>query len=77
MGILTTASNACASMILWGKAHSAALYTAVGVSSGLGSVISGIAVTPGVTRKLDKAKEERPDMTFWEAFKLVAPSYIP
>lgn len=67
---------------MWGHAHSAALYTAVGVSSGLGAVISGIAVTPENTRRLDNEREERarlnmPEMTFWEKTRMIGPSYIP
>lgn len=82
MGILTTLQEGASRLILWGHAHSAALYTAVGVSSGLGAIISGIAVTPENTRRLDNEKAERerlhePPMTFWEQFKMVAPSYIP
>lgn len=82
MGVLTTLQDGATRLILWGHAHSAALYTAVGVSSGLGAVISGIAVTPEVTRKLDNERDERirlnePEMTFWEKFKIVAPNYIP
>ena len=58
------------------------MYTAIGVSSGLGSVIAGIAATPENTRKLDNERDERirlgiPEMTFWEKAKMVGPSYIP
>lgn len=82
MGFLSTLQDGATRLILWGHAHSAALYTAVGVSSGLGAIISGIAVTPENTRKLDNERDERarlgiPEMTFWEKMQMIGPSYIP
>ena len=82
MGVLSTLHDGATRLLLWGKAHSAALYTAIGVSSGLGAIISGIAVTPENTRILDNEKSERerldqPPMTFWEKARLIGPSYIP
>lgn len=82
MSFLTTLQDGATKLILWGHAHSAALYTAVGVSSGLGAIISGIAVTPENTRKLDNERDERarlglPEMTFWEKTRMIGPSYIP
>lgn len=82
MSFLSTLQDGATKLILWGHAHSSALYTAVGVSSGLGAVISGIAVTPENTRRLDNERDERarlgiPEMTFWEKAKMIGPSYIP
>lgn len=82
MGFLTALETGAKGLILWGQANSAALYTAIGVGSGLGSVISGIAVTPENTRKLDNEAAERerlgyPEMTFWEKVRMIGPSYIP
>lgn len=82
MGFLATLQDGATKLILWGHAHSAALYTAVGVSSGLGAIISGIAVTPENTRRLDNERDERarigaPEMTFWEKARMIGPSYIP
>ena len=82
MGFLNVLQEGAVQLIMWGHAHSSALYTAVGVTSGFGSVISGIAVTPENVRKLDNEKAERerlgyPQMTLWEIVKMVGPSYIP
>ena len=81
MGFLSIVQSSADKLILWAGAHSSALYTSIGVGSGFGAMISGIAVTPEVTRKLDNEKAERrrrgePKMTALELIKMVAPSYI-
>ncbi len=82
MSVLTMLQDGATKLIMWGHAHSAALYTAVGVSSSLSAIIFGIAVTPENTRKLDNERDERarlgiPEMTFWEKARMIGPSYIP
>ena len=81
MSVFDIFSEGFTKLVMFGEANSSALYTAVGVTSELGAVISGIAVTPEVTRRLDNEIAERErlgqqEMTFWEKFRMCAPSYI-
>ena len=82
MGVLSLIRGGATRLMVWGSNHSAALYTAVGSAAGVGAILSGIFVTPENTRILDNEKLERerrgePPLTFWQAVKLVGPSYIP
>lgn len=82
MGALSAIQGTMTKLAMWCGEHSAALYTSIGVSSGVGAVIYGIAITPENTRIVDNEQEERErmgyePMTWWEIIKLVGPSYIP
>ena len=75
-------SDGAAKLMMWGSRNSSALLTAIGESSLVGAVITGIFAGSQSARRLDQEKEERrryhePEMTTWEVVKLVAPYYIP
>ena len=82
MSLISAIQNGAAYVLMWGQQHASALYTAVGVTSGLGAVITGIAVTPENTRKIDNEKAERerlglPEMRTVDVIRMVGLSYLP